>query len=185
MLNSGSHGDCEDLVPLVAGAKDGDVDALDRLCECCYDQVLRYFQQRIPAEAEDLTQRLFASLPRKLEGYLESGRFRAWLQGVAYHMFLTQNRSNRRRPEQTLRTSMDFAEMDTTTLFRTAKVRLRDHYSGLPPALSDAWDLFTKEYSHSEIAEELGITPGAAATRVSRARSWLIKRLTGEVGEDS
>ena len=94
--------DCDDDLPLlVAKTKEGDAEALDRLCECCYDQVLLYFRQRIPAQAEDLTQRLFADLPRKLEGYRESGRFRAWLQGVAYHMFLTQNRSNRRRREET------------------------------------------------------------------------------------
>lgn len=173
--------DCtEDLAPLVRGAKEGDPDALDRLCECCYEQVLGYFRSHLPHQAEDLTQRLFAGLPRKLQGYTESGRFRAWLQGVAYHMFLTQHRSERRRREQTLRTGMDFAEMDTTTLFRTAKGQLRRHARDLPPSLGEAWDLFVKGYRHAEIAAELGITPGAAATRVSRARSWLVERLEPE-----
>lgn len=170
--------DCDDLASLVAKSRGGDAQALDRLCECCYEQVLHYFQRRLPAQAEDMTQRLFADLPRKLNGYSESGRFRAWLKGVAYNMFLTQERSNRRSREDTLRTGMDFADMDTTTLFRTAKGKLRQHASELPSSLGEAWELFAQGYRHAEIARELGITPGAAATRISRARAVLIERLT-------
>lgn len=174
----GVHDRDQDLASLVAAAKEGDRAALDEVCARCYDQVLFYFQQRIPAQAEDLTQRLFAELPRKLAGYTESGRFRAWLQGVAYNMFLTQNRSNQRRREDTLRTEIDLADTETTTLFRTAKGELRRLVLALPPTLREAWELFAEGRSHSEIAAELGISPGAAATRVSRARTRLLEMLS-------
>lgn len=169
--------EASDIAALVAAAKRGDRDALDYLCAQFYDDILHYFTERIPAHAEDLTQKLFASLDRKLDGYRESGRFHAWLRSVAYHMFLTQLRSDRRRKEDTLKTGADIEESSTTTMFRTKKGELRHLAQQLPPSLRDAWDLHVQHYSHDEIAARLGITPGAAMTRVSRARSLLAQWL--------
>lgn len=170
--------DHPDLAPLVAAAKAGDRSALSELCDRCYEDVLRYFSERIPAHAEDLTQKLFAGLDRKLAGYQESGRFRAWLRGVAYHMFLTQLRTDRRRPEYTLRTGFDIMDSETSTLFRTKKGELRRLALELPPSLREAWALHTKGLSNHEIAAKLSITPGAAMTRLSRARSTLAQWLS-------
>jgi hypothetical protein len=88
-----SIADEADLPQLVARAKAGETTALDALCRRCYDDILRQFQMWLPSEAEDLTQKLFMDLPRKLAGYEESGRFRAWLRAVAYNHFRTARRS--------------------------------------------------------------------------------------------
>jgi RNA polymerase sigma factor (sigma-70 family) len=169
-----------DLALLVARAKDGDAAALERLCALCYDEILEYFRQHIPEHAEDLTQKLFAGLDRKLDGYVESGRFRAWLRGVAYHLFLTQLRFDRRRIEQTLHTGFDVADPVTTTILKTAKGKLRDLVGRLSPLLRDAWNLHVQGYGPAEIADALDITPGAAMTRVSRAKTLLTEWLTAD-----
>ncbi|MGH7466578.1 MAG: RNA polymerase sigma factor [Longimicrobiales bacterium] len=168
------HGDEPDLAALVAGARGGDAAALDQLCRRCYDDVLWHFTAWLPAQAEDLTQKLFAGLARKLDGYEESGRFRAWLRGVAYNMYRTQRRSEHRRLEETLRTAFDVEESESSTMFSTAKKRLRELAHKLPPALRAVWELHIQGFSHEEIAEKLGIGVGAVYTRLHRARSLLI-----------
>jgi len=179
MTDGTTHGEGSELSDLVAKAKKGDEAALNRLCTQCYDEILEFFRQRIPAHAEDLTQLLFAELPSKLEGYQESGRFRAWLRGVAYNMFLTKARSVKRLREETIRSGIAHPDPDTATLFRTAKGRLRALVTRLPDSLRRAWDLHAEGYSNAEIGVALGITEGAAATRVSRARSQLFAWLSG------
>jgi RNA polymerase sigma-70 factor (ECF subfamily) len=171
---SAPHADEPDLAALVARAKTGDAAALDQLCRRCYDDVLWHFSAWTPAEAEDLTQKLFAGLDRKLAGYEESGRFRAWLRGVAYHMFLTARRAEQRRHEDTLRTGLERDESETSTLFSTAKDRLRALVQQLPPSLREVWDLQVDGLTPDEIAERLGIQKGAVYTRLSRARAMLI-----------
>lgn len=168
-----------ELTELVARAREGDDDALDRLCRECYDEVLDFFRQRIPAHAEDLTQTLMADLRRKLEAYHESGRFIAWLRGVAYNMFLTRARSDKRLREDTILTGMAHPNPATSTLFRTAKGQLRKLVTRLPDSLRRAWELHADGYSHAEIAARLGISEGASMTRVHRARAQLFDWLRG------
>jgi RNA polymerase sigma-70 factor (ECF subfamily) len=170
-----AHGDEPDLAGLVARAKNGDAAAFDQLCRRCYDDVLWHFTAWMPGQAEDLTQKLFAGLAPKLDGYEESGRFRAWLRGVAYNMYRTQRRSEHRRLEETLRTAFDVQDSESTTMFRTAKQRLRELARNLPAALRDVWELHIQGLSHEEIAQQLGIRIGAVYTRLHRARALLIE----------
>src|SRR5689334_705271 len=89
-----------ELAPVVARAKAGDDAALDDLCRRCYSVVYDFLVYLMPAEAEDLTQEVFANLGHRLRGYEETGRFTAWLRSVAFNLFRTRNRAQHRRREE-------------------------------------------------------------------------------------
>jgi RNA polymerase sigma-70 factor (ECF subfamily) len=167
-----------DVTCLVAAAKAGDGPALDELCRRLYPQVKRFFAQLLPAEAEDLTQDLFARLGARLRDYQESGQFGAWLRTVGYNLYRTRRRSLERRREDTLKTGVDPVDLQTTSIFQTGKRALRAAVNNLPASLRDAWELFALGYQPRDIAAKLQITPAAAATRVSRAKVLLLEQLS-------
>jgi len=168
-----------ELAPVVARAKAGDDAALDDLCRRCYSVVYDFLAYLMPAEAEDLTQEVFANLGHRLRGYEETGRFTAWLRSVAFNLFRTRNRTQHRRREEPLDTEFDIALAEaTSTIFTTEKRALHLAVARLPESLRDAWALYAEGDEPREIAKKLAITPGAAATRVSRAKIQLEAFLT-------
>lgn len=167
-----------ELTRLVTRTGEGDSRALERLCSLCYPEIRQFFLELLPEEADDLTQELFADLRRKLDGYEESGRFMAWLRSVAFNLFRTRNRSVRRRREATLTTGFDLELAETTlSLFTTRKQLLRAAAKQLPASLREAWGLYAEGYEPRAIGGRLDISPGAAATRVSRAKDLLTRIL--------
>jgi RNA polymerase sigma-70 factor (ECF subfamily) len=167
------------LADLVVRARSGDAAALNELCKGCYSIVRDFLNYLMPEQAEDLTQEVFASLHRRLAGYEESGRFIPWLQSVAFNLFRTQNRSLQRRREDPFVTQFDIElAQETTTIFTAEKRALHRAVEELQPTLREAWELYAQGYEPREIAKQLEITPGAAATRVSRAKAELERRLS-------
>jgi DNA-directed RNA polymerase specialized sigma24 family protein len=78
---------------LIARARGGARDALGELCQAYWQPIYCFFRARgcPPADAEELTQRLFATLvaPGELASFdPERGRFRCWLLGAAWHVML-------------------------------------------------------------------------------------------------
>ncbi len=168
------------LAELVAAARSGDAAALESLYQRCYVHVLHFLEQLSPGEAEDLAQEVFAGLEPKLRGYQESGHFLAWLRSVAYNRFRTKHRSIRRRREEPLATDYDLALVDQTVeIFTSEKRALRAATNELPETLKQAWDLYAAGFEPRQIGARLGITPGAAAVRISRAKDFLAGRLRG------
>jgi RNA polymerase sigma factor (sigma-70 family) len=174
------------LADLVVRARSGDAAALNELCKGCYSIVRDFLNYLIPEQAEDLTQEVFASLSRRLAGYEESGRFIPWLQSVAFNLFRTQNRALKRRGEDPFPTQFDIElAQETTTIFTTEKRALHRAVEELPPTLRNAWELYAQGFEPRDIAKQLEITPGAAATRVSRAKAELERRLSPQVNDRS
>lgn len=168
------------LADLVAAAQTEDATALELLCQRCYHHIRHFLEQLAPEEADDLTQEVFADLGATLRGYRETGRFLPWLRTVAYNRFRTKNRSIRRRREEPLATDYDLALADQTVeIFTSEKRALRAASDGLPESLKRAWELYAQGHEPRQIGVELGITAGAAAVRVSRAKDFLAKRLQG------
>lgn len=78
---------------LIARARGGERDALGELCRAYWQPLYVFFRARgcAPADAEELTQQLLASLmvPGELAAFdPERGRFRRWLRGAARHLLL-------------------------------------------------------------------------------------------------
>lgn len=85
---------------LIARARDGSRDALGELCRAYWRPLYVFFRARgcAPADAEELTQRLCASLisPGELAAFdPERGRFRRWLRGAARHLLLNDLKRER------------------------------------------------------------------------------------------
>jgi RNA polymerase sigma-70 factor (ECF subfamily) len=157
----------------------GSLDALGRLYEAHSDAVytvaFRVLGSR--AEAEDVLQDVFVALPRALRSYQEQGRFAAWLKRLTVRTALLRLRAAQRRREANLQEgtlNAPAANPDTQIEWLAMEKALR----ALPTSLRTVFVLRELEgYSHAEIAGLLGISAGAAMTRLSRAWRQLRKEL--------
>jgi RNA polymerase sigma-70 factor (ECF subfamily) len=175
----------ENEVPaLVESARNGDQTAIGQLTKLYRADVKQHLSRFAPEAAEDLTQEVFMNLTRSLRGYSESGRFREWLRAVAYNRFRTWLRSEVRKGLETLHTNAFGVSKETTTLFHTAKQKLRAVVTELPDGEREAWELYVRGYSPKEIAQELGISSGAASTRLSRAKDRLEELIIARLDPD-
>jgi RNA polymerase sigma-70 factor (ECF subfamily) len=164
---------------LTGAAAAGNVDALSQLyreyADDVYSTAYRLLGNR--ADAQDVLQDVFVGLPRALRNYRESGQFAAWINRVTVRTSLMHMRSARRRRETDLDDVTDVLSNATDSAVNIIAVRRA--IAGLPEILRIAYMLRTVEgHSHDEIASLLGITPGASATRVSRATDLLRKELS-------
>ena len=163
----------------VSSAASGSTDALAELYRehagGVYAVALRLTASR--DEADDVLQDVFVGLPRALARYQERGQFGAWIKRIAARTALMRMRRRRARREE----PMDVLDVmpesrDAQPLNRIALERA---VRALPASLRTVFVL--KEvvgYRHEEIAALLGISSGAAATRLSRAWTMLRKELS-------
>lgn len=164
------------LDQLLAGAREGSLGCLGELYQRYRKLVFDFLVIHAPNDADDLTQETFIKLPDKLVGYQDRGSFDAWLRGVAFNLYRTRQRSNNRRSEDPLPDDDRLGEtsaMGSVTRNDLWKAALDQ----MPAALKDAWLLHRQGYEAAEIGERLGISAGAAATRLSRARDFISRRL--------
>jgi RNA polymerase sigma-70 factor (ECF subfamily) len=165
------------LTDLIAGARDGAPRCIGELYRRYRVTVLNFLTPLAVADAEDLTQEVFLSLPGKLADYQEQGAFAAWLKRVAFNVYRTHRRASQRRREEDLEAD---AVAPAEPMGNVTREDLWAHaIAGMPTTLREAWVLHREGYEAKDVAELLGIQPGAAATRLSRARDYLSARLPG------
>lgn len=129
-------------------------------------------------DAEDVLQDVFVGLARALESYEERGRFASWLNRLTVRTSLMKLRAAQRRREQPLGELEEGAAHAPARADGVERVALRRALARLPAAMRVVFMLREVEgHSHDEIAELLGISAGASATRLSRAWSLLRKEL--------
>lgn len=166
------------LPRVVAGAREGNPRCVGELYSRYRRPILALLTRIGPVDAEDVTQEVFISLPKKLATYQERGRFEEWLKRVAVNVYRTRRRSTARRREEELVDRLDENAATDPGIRRVAWQDLWDHaLEGMPEPLRDAWALHIEGFEAGDIAEILEISPGAAATRLTRARSYLRERL--------
>lgn len=146
------------------------------------------------ADALDVKQNVLMALSKQMRSfeYNPSGRFRSWLQTVAYRAWVDFLRSNRHRIELIGETelldslSSDEAQASfletlhdecTRELFELAIERVRPR---VKPSTWEAFRLLTwEQLSADQVAEKLGLTKGA----VFVARGRIKKMLTAAIEE--
>lgn len=130
-----------------------------------------------PHDGEDVLQDVFLGLPRALERYEERGRFEPWLKRVTVRTALTRMRSRSRKREAPLE-ELEAAPAPGAGHHPVDRIALRRILGEMPDALRAVFLLKEVEgYSHGEIADLLGITSGASATRLLRAWTYLRKAM--------
>jgi RNA polymerase sigma factor (sigma-70 family) len=120
-------------------------------------------------EAEDVVQDVFVGLPLALRHYEERGAFAAWLKQVTVRTALMHRRRQARRQHALLGMPMLRREA-TAPAPVIERLTLEAALAALPQPLRDVFVLYHIEhFSHSEIADLLGIRRGTAEVRLHRA----------------
>lgn len=162
---------------LAAQAALGDGAAFRVLLERHYDRVFRvvYSVLRNQAEAEDVTQDIWASLPAKLRHWRGEAKVSSWLHRVA----VNAAKDSLRRSAVRARTTAGYAEMQSLT--RGAQADTQNQLSWLQAALETlSEDLrataaltLGEQMNFAQAAEVLGVAEGTIAWRMSEIRKRL------------
>lgn len=135
---------------------------------------------RNAADAEDVTQDVFANLPRSLRRY-QPGNFGAWLKTVTSRTVLMRMRRQRREAE--IETSLGAVTENVARFdgeIRVDSDRIRAALERLPESLRNVVELrLLRGLPHAEIGRQLGLTTNACEVRLCRA----IKQLRVMIGE--
>ena len=168
----------EELLTLIAR---GDSYALEEVYSRYASAVfsMARYMLREPALAEEVTQEVFISVWRKAASYHPMrGAPKSWLMSVAHHRVIDQIRRRRRSP---VTTSEGEDELMWQNLVSPASTEEQAHANlereqvleslkSLPDEQRQVVLLsYYKGYSHSEIAEKLGLPLGTVKTRLRLA----------------
>jgi RNA polymerase sigma-70 factor (ECF subfamily) len=203
--------DSEQTQELIAGAKQGDDDAVNRLLERHRDAVRRMIdlrmdrklQQRV--DASDIVQDVLIEANRRLGDYLEKPPmpFHLWLRQMAQDRLIDAHRRHRVAAKRSLDREQPLVArggLDRSTLELAAEIC--DHER--TPAAAAEWNELQEQFraalelldeqdrevvlmrhfeklSNSEVAEALGLTAPAASMRYLRA----VRRLRGILADQS
>lgn len=158
------------IADAVVQARQGSTDALAVLYAAHGAEVLgtayRILGNR--ADAEDTLQDVFVGLPEALGRYREEGKLGAWLRRLTARAALMRLRRSRR--ETAFAAGFDRPVSEATGASALDRLAVADALDRLPDTLRQV--LLLKEvegFSHDEIAEMLGISPGASGVRLHRA----------------
>ena len=164
-----------EVATLVAAVRGGNGDALGQLYERTAGAVYASAYRILGSEhdAEDVLQDVFLGLPDALRGYEEQGKFESWIKRVAVRTALMRMRAQQRLREDALDVAVDAAVAPSGGT--VDRIAARDAIARLPDSLRVVFMLKEVEgYSHAEIADMLGIKPGASAARLFRAWELLL-----------
>ena len=156
----------------------GDQPAGDTLIRRHYESVRRFFDLRIPAMAEDLTQQAFLACVEGRERVRGDAGFKAYLFGVARRLLYRQLRSQERFDRMA---RFKESQGPDTELSPSGVVALRQEHKLLLRALdmvpTDAQIALQLHYwegmNSTEIAAVLELSVTAVTSRLSRARTRL------------
>jgi RNA polymerase sigma-70 factor, ECF subfamily len=176
----------DDLVTLIAAAREGDRGAFDELVRRTYVETYTLALRLVGDEedARDVVQEAYLRAYRGLPRFRGDARFTTWMYRITANCAATFVGRRRRSRHEELTDEVAGAD-DRPAVDPQARAdqaalrdRLQDALLDLPPrlravvVLRDIYDL-----SHEAIADELGISESAAKVRLHRARRRLRDRL--------
>jgi RNA polymerase sigma-70 factor, ECF subfamily len=165
---------------LMAEYQAGSVEAFDRLHDALAPALNAYLASltRDATRADDLLQETFLQMHRARASHTPGEAVRPWVFAIAKRVFLMHVRGTKRRERHEQRephSSVPAASRATTATDRLHARRSVE--SALRQAPADGRRAFLMHhlfgFSFKEIAEKLGIKPGAAKIRSSRAAAFM------------
>lgn len=164
----------------VSAAAGGDRRAFERLYRLHVDRVyglcVRMLGDRV--QADEVTQDVFVRVWQKLPGFRGESAFSTWLHRVAVNVVLSRRKAagvqqGRLADEEALESA------PTRQVFVGERLDLEQAIAGLPNGARRVFVLHDVEgFTHEEIGEQLGITPGGSKAQLHRARMLLRAALT-------
>ena len=167
----------------------GGVDAFNRLHDALASDLKAYLTRlsRDPTRADDLLQETFLQIHRSRASHTPGQPVRPWVFAIAKRVFLMDRRSATRRALREERSAIVQTERSTVTN-QADRLHVRDQVeSALRQVPPDGRRAFVLHHlfglSFTEVAAKLGIKPGAAKIRSSRAAHFMRALLRGGRGE--
>jgi RNA polymerase sigma-70 factor, ECF subfamily len=176
-------------------AQGGDAAAFEFLYKAhsrrVYSVCLRMIKN--PAEAEDLTQKAFLQLFRKIGTFRGESGFSTWLHRVTVNIVLMHLRRNKtaellaqdlERCTSNGDSSSEHGSSDTSMLGAIERLHLMRAIRKLPAGCKRLFLLHdVMGYRHSDIAELVGCSIGCSKSQVHKARKKLQLMLSGKQGQ--
>lgn len=165
---------------LIKGCLKRDSSAQKRLYDTysskMYGICYRYVKDSM--EAEDILVTAFMKVFDRIEQFKQEGSFEGWIRRIMVNEALTHLRKNR---TMYLETDLEQAdrEPDYESLSQHLDVEdLLNLIQELPAGYRVVFNLYAIDgYSHKEIADQLGISENTSKSQLSRARTYLQKKL--------
>ncbi len=170
-------------VTLVVAWRGGDREAAEKLFARHFASVFRFFQHKVPAEADELTQRTFVACLGARDQFRAESSFRTYLFAIARREFLTFLRRKSRSDDIDFAVT-SIAELATTLGTRMARAeeigQLRTALLGLPVEQQMLLELhYWQDLDAGALGEIFGVPDGTIRVRLLRARRALRDRLAG------
>lgn len=173
--------DARELIEAVAN---GDAGAEAALFEAEAERIWRILFRLTgsPDDADDLTRETFLRAFESASTFRSRGSARGWLARIALN--LTRDGFKRRRRREALLAQHSDPEGVSPRLSTSVDRRVRAAVECLPEDQRIVVLMHDLEgYTHSEIAQAIGIAPGSSRSRLSRARAVLREQLQDLVEE--
>lgn len=176
------NSEVEDL-QLARACLDGNEKAQKRLFEKYSGQMMalcvRYGSDH--QEAQDMFQDGFIKVFQKLEMYNGKGPLGAWIRRTIANNALDQIRKNKRENDHVLQYEVEFKQEndDWVEAFdedepKLSNDRLTELIQAMPPGYRSVFNMYVvEEYSHREIAEQLGISESTSKTQYRKAKAYM------------
>jgi RNA polymerase sigma-70 factor (ECF subfamily) len=161
----------------------GDARAGQQLCERYFDQITRFFINKVPQDHEDLIQETFTACLRGRDRLRDDARFRSYLFGTAYNVLkkhYARLAGPRRAEELESQAAQDLAPGPSTLLRNGEQDRLLlEALRQIPLEQQLVLEMaYWEGMSSEEIGEVLGISATTARTRAHRGRERLVGLLS-------
>jgi RNA polymerase sigma-70 factor (ECF subfamily) len=164
---------------LMADYQAGSIEAFDRLHDAIAPDLKAYLTRltRDATRADDLLQETFLQMHRSRASHTPGHPVRPWVFAIAKRVFLMQRRSAARRTRHELESSAEGAPRAVPAIGAERLHARRQVDAALRQAPADGRRAFVLHHvvglSFKEIAARLGIKPGAAKIRSSRAATFM------------
>jgi RNA polymerase sigma-70 factor (ECF subfamily) len=170
---------------LIKGCLDGDAAAQKQLYALysgkMYGVCLRYVKESM--EAEDVLITSFAKVFDKIRQFKGEGSFEGWIRRIVVNEALSYLRRHR---SMYLETELEQADREPDYRALSDHLEAEDllkMIQELPTGYRIVFNLYAVDgYSHKEIAAQLGINENTSKSQLSRARTYLQRRLVGQEG---
>jgi RNA polymerase sigma-70 factor (ECF subfamily) len=163
-----------------AGNRKAQKAIFDRLSPKMFPVCIRYVADR--AIAQDILQEGFITLFQKIDTYKGDGSFEGWARRIfitSCLMYLRKNDAIKMSEE--LDSAYGLKAEDITPIENIGYKELLKLITELPPGFRTVFNMYVLEdYTHKEIAEELGITEATSRSQLKRAREWLQNRIKNQ-----
>jgi RNA polymerase sigma factor (sigma-70 family) len=159
----------------------GDLRAGEELCARYIDEIYRFFEFKIPGDADDLTQQTFLACVKARDQFRGQSKFKTYLYAIARNELYMRLRKLPRGEQVDLEVS-SLAELVTSPSKQLGKqqelARVRAALRELPVEQQVLLELhYWHDLDAGELAEMFESTPGALRVRLLRARKALRERL--------